>query len=56
MSESAIKSVLLELPEELAREAKADAARRGITLKQWWREAAEAKLPGQQEQTIGMSA
>jgi hypothetical protein len=44
MSEAATKPVLLELPIDLARQAKVDAARRDITLKQWWREAAELKL------------
>lgn len=36
--------VLLELPTPVVRDAKADAAQKGVTLKQWWAEAARAHL------------
>ncbi len=43
MSESTTK-ILVELPTEIVREAKADAALSGVTLRQWWADAARERL------------
>lgn len=37
--------ILLELPVWVVREAKADAARQGVTLKEWWAQAGKDRLP-----------
>ena len=38
------KAVLVPLPTDLIRAAKADAAERGVSLKVWWAEAGRLKL------------
>ena len=43
-SETDHRVVAVELPLHLIRSAKADAALRGVTLKEWWAEAARGAL------------
>lgn len=45
MSETQTRKLAVDLPDSLIRLSKADAAIRGITIRQWWTEAGEARLP-----------
>lgn len=47
MSLRSTRALVVELPDELLRDAKVDAAKMGISLKQWWQEAGAAKLAGE---------
>lgn len=53
MSETKTK-ILLELPTEIVRGAKADAALSGLPVKEWWAEAGRARLrEREREEPVG---
>lgn len=49
MSETQTRRVLVVLPKILAREIKVAAARRGLTMQDWWKEACEEKVAAENE-------
>jgi hypothetical protein len=53
MSENQTRVLAIELPDALIRSAKADAAKKGVTLKQWWLEAGKAQLPEKEQPGFG---
>ena len=56
MPDGETKVVFVELPARLAWDAKADAATNGVTLREWYRQAAEDKLrQGREERDDGIA-
>jgi hypothetical protein len=53
MPESDTAAVFFELSVELKREAKADAARRGMSLREWYTELTADRLRKQREEIVG---
>lgn len=45
MSENQTRVLAVELPDSLIRNAKAAAAIKGVTIREWWEQAGRANLP-----------